>query len=133
VKAHKTSGGRKMPVRHTIPLGMVIFLVIIETANDNCGIITIFLFFLPHSRGNTIVRYRRFPRSNYYRLYLRLYLRGSMWDINQAWSYPCPSLSFFEQFSFKHAALVCVVDYYIYRCLSIICSYRVSWSCTLRP
>jgi len=28
VKAHKTSGGRKMPVRHTIPLGIVIFLVI---------------------------------------------------------------------------------------------------------
>jgi len=27
VKAHKTSGGRKMPVRHTIPLGIVIFLV----------------------------------------------------------------------------------------------------------
>jgi len=29
VKAHKTSGGRKMPVRHTIPLGIVIFLVLI--------------------------------------------------------------------------------------------------------
>jgi len=28
VKAHKTSGGRKMPVRHTIPLGIVIFLVL---------------------------------------------------------------------------------------------------------
>jgi len=28
VKAHKTSGGRKMPVRHTIPLGIVIFLVV---------------------------------------------------------------------------------------------------------
>jgi len=27
VKAHKTSGGRKIPVRHTIPLGIVIFLV----------------------------------------------------------------------------------------------------------
>jgi len=27
VKAHKTSGERKMPVRHTIPLGIVIFLV----------------------------------------------------------------------------------------------------------
>jgi len=27
VKAHKTSGGRKMPVRHTIPLGIVVFLV----------------------------------------------------------------------------------------------------------
>jgi len=30
VKAHKTSGGRKMPVRHTIPLGIVIFLVFIQ-------------------------------------------------------------------------------------------------------
>jgi len=29
VKALKTSGGRKMPVRHTIPLGIVIFLVFI--------------------------------------------------------------------------------------------------------
>jgi len=28
VKAHKTSGGRKMPVRHRIPLGIVIFLVL---------------------------------------------------------------------------------------------------------
>jgi len=28
VKQHKTSGGRKMPVRHTIPLGIVIFLVV---------------------------------------------------------------------------------------------------------
>jgi len=27
LKAHKTSGGPKMPVRHTIPLGIVIFLV----------------------------------------------------------------------------------------------------------
>jgi len=27
VNAHKTSGGHKMPVRHTIPLGIVIFLV----------------------------------------------------------------------------------------------------------
>jgi len=31
VKAHKTSGGRKMPVRHTIPLGIVIFLVFFGT------------------------------------------------------------------------------------------------------
>jgi len=30
VKAHKTSGGRKTPVRHTIPLGIVIFLVYIQ-------------------------------------------------------------------------------------------------------
>jgi len=29
VKAPKTSGGRRTPVRHTIPLGIVIFLVII--------------------------------------------------------------------------------------------------------
>jgi len=28
VKVHKTSGGRKMPVRHTIPIGIVIFLVV---------------------------------------------------------------------------------------------------------
>jgi len=27
VKAPKTSGGRRTPVRHTIPLGIVIFLV----------------------------------------------------------------------------------------------------------
>jgi len=27
LKAHKTSGGRKTPVLHTIPLGIVIFLV----------------------------------------------------------------------------------------------------------
>jgi len=32
VKAHKTSGGRKMPVSHTIPLGIVIFLVFQELA-----------------------------------------------------------------------------------------------------
>jgi len=30
VKVPKTSGGRKMPVRHTIPLGIVIFLVCID-------------------------------------------------------------------------------------------------------
>jgi len=29
VKAPKTSGGRRTPVRHTIPLGIVIFLVVV--------------------------------------------------------------------------------------------------------
>jgi len=29
VKAPKTSGGRRTPVRHTIPLGIVIFLVLL--------------------------------------------------------------------------------------------------------
>jgi len=33
VKARKTSGGRKMPVRHTIPLGIVIFLVFMGIVN----------------------------------------------------------------------------------------------------
>jgi len=28
LKAHKTSGGGRTPVRHTIPLGIVIFLVL---------------------------------------------------------------------------------------------------------
>jgi len=37
VKAHKTSGGRKMPVRHTIPLGIVIFLVLINLACIHAG------------------------------------------------------------------------------------------------
>jgi len=42
VKEHKTSGGRKMPVRHTIPLGIVIFLVnncfTLVKKNENHGI-----------------------------------------------------------------------------------------------
>jgi len=36
VKAHKTSGGRKMPVRHTIPLGIVIFLVLDNSRKSKC-------------------------------------------------------------------------------------------------
>jgi len=34
VKAPKTSGGRRTPVRHTIPLGIVIFLVFSEKVED---------------------------------------------------------------------------------------------------
>jgi len=41
VKAHKTSGGGRTPVRHTIPLGIVIFLVLkiifIKNKNSSNG------------------------------------------------------------------------------------------------
>jgi len=35
LKAPKTSGGGRTPVRHTIPLGIVIFLVVIQKSMTN--------------------------------------------------------------------------------------------------
>jgi len=52
VKAHTTSGGRKMPVRHTIPLGIVIFLVLILFASRlSYFMLRIELFYAPYLLG----------------------------------------------------------------------------------
>jgi len=46
VYVNKTSGGRKMPVRHTIPLGIVIFLVSLQfTINILISLFILFTFF----------------------------------------------------------------------------------------
>jgi len=66
VKAHKTSGGRKTLVRHTIPLGIVIFLVVFGIQNTLWFLISAELtVFLAYCSGHyrTMSKRSMTPRS----------------------------------------------------------------------